>query len=337
MSGYMDRSHRQGEDSRNLSGQWKALSGDNEEVAAQKVVHGAWSNPWRDDAGQWHYPYEAQQPQEAPPYVDATARLSEEQPKDATPEGSVIVTEQELDTVAVPRYYAPQQAVLDPRQRTMAAVITFVALIFGLWGILGFTGSLAKTLSSVSSGNQKLKVQLTQANKGLADLDRKTYPLIQMSSDSEHMAKSLGGIEKDMGTMLSGVDEIASGMTQMGAYLDTLESELGQVNSINQGMARDLGGINSGLKSQLSKVRTMRQDVQATGGVLGQLQPRLRATNARLRHVNGAVNTMGCLGITNQLNVKIKVGPLTTGSAKVSATVVPPGAWGMRADGVTPC
>lgn len=292
---------------------WQALSGDHRPDA--EVVP--------------HYPYAHQQPAQQPPYPEATSQLAEPQP--------TIVPADELEPVVVPRYHAPRQATLDPRQRTMASVITFIALVLGLWGILGFMGSLSKTLTSISNGNQKLKLQLAEANTGLASLDEKTTPLVQMTTDSEHLAASLSGIDRDMGSMLGGVGSIADGMTQLGSALETLDSELAQVNDINAGMAKDLGQINAGLGGQLTKVRTMRRDVQATGGVLGQLRPRLNATNARLRHVNGAVNTMGCQGITNQLGLKIKFGPLSTGSAKVNATVVPPGAWGTRADGVTPC
>ncbi|MCW2922754.1 MAG: hypothetical protein JWM98_158, partial [Thermoleophilia bacterium] len=41
--------------------------------------------------------------------------------------------------------------------------------------------------------------------------------------------------------------------------------------------------------------------------------------------------------ITNNLQLKVSVGPIPNGSATVYATVVPPGAWGYQADGVTPC
>jgi hypothetical protein len=46
---------------------------------------------------------------------------------------------------------------------------------------------------------------------------------------------------------------------------------------------------------------------------------------------------MGCRGITNNLKVKISVGPIPNGSATVYATVIPPGAWGTKEDGKTPC
>jgi hypothetical protein len=219
----------------------------------------------------------------------------------------------------------------------MAAVITFVSLIVGLWAILGFMGSMSKTLTSVSSGTNKLEGQLTEANKGLASLDEKTKNLEQMSADTKHLAGVLGTIDSDMGGMLANVDVIAEGMKSMDVSLGTLEGEVTRVNAINSDMAAKLGGISDGLGTQVKSVRTMRRDVQATGGVLGSLPGRLGATNARLAHVNNSVNIMGCGGITNNLEVSINLGPIPNGSAKVFATVVPPGAWGTLADGRTPC
>lgn len=327
---------------------WRALSGD-----ATQPVQGGWQQAWQDEHGQWHSPYAHLQPEQSPPYADAAGALAEPQPVAAAqvpagyapaqpeaagpPPDAVIVASEQLLPVGPPRYLAPQAVVRDPRQRTLAAVITFVALIAGLWGILGFTGSLARTLTSINGTNAKLEVQMRDANVGLVGLDEKTRPLAPMAEESRRMHQVLGVIDADLGTMLGGVESIAAGMSGMGASLETLDTELGTVNEVNAGMARQLGSIDSGLQSQLAKVRTMRRDVQATGTVLGSLPPRLRATNARLAHVNGAVNTMGCRGILSNLKVKIGLGPIPTGAAEVQATVVPPAAWGTGADGRTPC
>jgi hypothetical protein len=298
-------------------------------------VQGGWTQPWQDELGQWHAPWAAQlQPTEQPPYPGAAAALAEPQPAVDAP---VIVEPQELAPVGPPRHYAPRRAVHDPRQRTMAAVITFIALLIGLWGILGFMGSLSKTLAAINGGNAKLKLQMTEANVGLAQLDEKTRPLQAMADNSRVMGEMLGGIDTEMGSMLDGVERIATSMQQLDGALQTLDTELGRVNEINAGMTTQLGAINTGLESQLGKVRTMRRDVQSTGVVLGTLPGRLAATNARLAHVNGAVNTMGCRGITNNLKVDIRLGPIPNGSAQVFATVIPPSAWGTRQDGVTPC
>ena len=315
-------------------------------------VHGGWQQPWQDEHGQWHYPYVGMQPDQAPPYAGAEQLMLQPQPQphqyampvvpaqpvaDPVPVADPIVPVEELAPVGPPRYYAPARAARDPRQRTMAAVITFVALLIGLWGILGFMGSLADTLSSIVSGNQKLKLQMTEANKGLVSLDEKTARLEQMSGDSAQMKSLLTGIETDMGTMLDGVNGIADGMSGMSTSLGTLDGELGKVNEINSGMASQLGSINAGLAQQVKSVRTMRKDVEATGRVLGSLPGRLTATNKRLEHVNNSVNTMGACGITNNLNVKISLGPIPNGRATVYATVIPPGAWGQKIAGKTPC
>lgn len=329
---------------------WRALSGD-----ATQPVQGGWQQAWQDEHGQWHSPYAHLQPEQAPPYADTAGALAEPQPvavtqvpagyapaqpEPAGPAPDVVqpfVAPEQLVPLGPPRYLAPQRVVHDPRQRTLAAVITFVALLAGLWAILGFTGSLSRTLTSINGTNAKLEVQMRDANVGLVGLDEKTRPLAPMAQQSKRMREVLGVIDTDLATMVGGVESIAAGMSEMGASLETLDGELGTVNDVNAGMARQLGAINTGLKGQLAKVRTMRRDVQATGNVLGTLPPRLRATNARLAHVNGAVNTMGCRGIMSNLKVRIGLGPIPTGAAEVYATVVPPAAWGTGPDGRTPC
>lgn len=311
---------------------WKALSGEGsptpqasstgQDAYAQpplEPVHGGWQQPWQDDHGQWHYPY-------------ATDTQSVEEPA-----RSPIVAAEQLAPVGPPRYLAPARVVQDPRRRTLAAVITFLSLLVGLWAILAFMGSMSKTLASVSSGTSRLEAQLAQANAGLAKLEVKTGHLEAMAGHSRQMKGLLGTIDSDMGGMLSSVDQIAGGMRSMEQSLGRLDSELTKVNEINAGMSDALGGINSGLSSQVRSVRTMRRDVAATGTVLGTLPGRLDTTNQRLGHVNRAVNIMGCQGITNNLEVDIFLGPFRTGGAKVFATVVPPAAWGRREDGVTPC
>lgn len=342
-------------DGHEVGASWRALSGETHAPAPTHDAHAAaaahqaelpmqpvagnWTQPWQDEHGQWHYPFAHQQPLEQPPYPHAAGALAEPQPvlePQPTTQPQPFVAPEQLEPVGPPRYHAPQRVVRDPRQRTMAAVITFVALVVGLWGMLGFMGEMSKTLSSVNSGNAKLKLQLVEANKGLVSLDEKTRPLHDMAENTTVLGELLGTIDSDMGTMLTGVDSIATGMEQLGGSLDTLDSDLGQVNDINAGMSTQLGSINTGLKQQVAKVRTMRKDVQSTGVVLGSLPGRLSATNARLAHVNGAVDVMGCRGVMNELAVKISLGPIPNGSAKVYATVIPPAAWGKNPDG-SPC
>lgn len=300
---------------------WRALSGDLPQLP--QLPH-----PPQLQPNQWQNPYAQHVPIEQPPYPDAEQAIAEPQP---------FVAVEQLEPVGPPRYLAPQRAARDPRQRAMAATITFVAVLIGLWGILGFMGSLTKTLTAINSGNGKLRAQMLTANAGLEKLDAKTQPLAEMSGNTAKLSTLLSGVDTDMGSMLTGVDKIAAGMTTMGGSLDTLNSELGKVNDATASMSTELGSINTGLGSQLSKVRTMRRDVQATDRVIGTLPDRLGAVNGRLAHVNGVVNIMGCRGITNNLKVNIKAGSISTGTATVYATVVPPAAWGVQADGKTPC
>ncbi|MCW2927931.1 MAG: hypothetical protein JWM86_1899 [Thermoleophilia bacterium] len=315
----------------------------------QQPIYGGWTQPWQDEQGQWHYPFAHQQPAQQPPYAPTHGHVEQPLPvqyvmppaqpvaEPAAEPQPTFVEPEELAPVGPPRYAAPVRVAQDPRQRTLAAVIVFVCLLVAIWAILGFMGSLADTLSSISSGNEKLKLQLGTANQGLANLDTKTRSLAKMSSDSKELKGQLGTIDGTMGGMLKDVDTIAKGMEQMDTTLITLDEEIGKVNEINSSMSSQLGVIAAGLKSQVVSVRSMRKDVVATGDVLGSLGGRLAATNGRLGHINNSVNIMGVCGITNNLEVDIFLGPLRNGSAKVYATVIPPNAWGDRNGKVVPC
>lgn len=334
---------------------WQALSGDHtpapQPLPAPAVpaqpIHGGWTQPWQDETGQWHYPYAGHAPAfqpgmqpmpQQPVNPDlAQPAYAETAPAPAQQQQPQFVAPEDLAPVGPPQYLAPVRVAQDPRQRTMAAVITFAALLVALWAILGFMGSLSDTLASVQGGNAKLKGQLTDANAGLVLLDEKTGHLAQMSADSRRMNELLSSVDSDMGGMLAGVDRIAAGMEAMNGSLGTLDGELGKVNEINAGMSSKLDAIGAGLKAQVRTVGGMRRDVVATDKVLTSIPGRLEATNQRLAYVNNSVNIMGCRGIKNNLEVDIFIGPLRNGSAKVYATVVPPGAWGFREDGVTPC
>lgn len=266
---------------------------------------------WQDATGAWHYPYE-QLPQQ------------------------LIVEQHELAPVGPPRHYGPARVARDPRQATMAAVLTFICLIVGLWAVLGFLGSMSRTLSSMAKGNEKVKTQLAEANAGLRDLDVKTRQVEAMSGSSAELKAYLQDISANMGTMVAGVGAIGDDMGAVQASLGTLEEELGSVNTTNAGLAKDLTGINAGLTRQLKQVSTMRGDLVATSEVVDQLPGRLDATNGRLGHINKVVNLMGCRGITQKIDVDVSFTFVNAGSASIIATVVPPGSWGVKADG-TPC
>jgi hypothetical protein len=230
-------------------------------------------------------------------------------------------------------YYAPVAPPRDQARTTLAAVITFIGLVVALWGILGFLSAMSRTLSSVDAGTTKLKGQLITANVGLHGLDEKTGHLDSLATDSTALKTKLGAIDTGMASMLTSIDLIASNMTAMGGSLGTLDTELGKLNDANGRVGQQLGEIRVGLDGQNQSVGGMAKDVNGTAKVLSQLPPRLAASNARLKHINSVVNYMGCTGILQKLHARFYLGPISNGSGDISATIVPPGAWGSNADG----
>lgn len=283
------------------------------------------ANPWQDHSGQWHYPYGTGPTGQAPQqggYVPT--HVADAHP----PQQPVIVEERELLPVGPPVYARPAAPVRDPQRTALAGVIAFISVVIALWAILGFVHSMAETLSSVSSGNDKLSAQLKVANTGLNDLATKTASVKQMQTDTKVLRTELENIDGSMADMLKGVAVIGTEMSAMNTSLGTLDGEIGKVNEINGAMANDLGEINAGLGQQHDQVATMRRDVVGTSAALKTLPPKLGAVNARLTHINKVICYMGSQGILSNLKVHIKV-PLIgeIGTAEVFATVVPPGSW----------
>lgn len=230
-------------------------------------------------------------------------------------------------------FYAPVAQVHNQSRTTLAAVITFIAVVVGLWAILGFVGSMSATLNSIRKGTLNVKEQLTTANQGLAKLDEKTGHLPALAADSKILNKQLSGIDNGMLSMLTGVESIAASMSSMNSSLDNLGSGLDDLNAADPNVLTQLSAINQGLASQQKSIKGMSADVKATGATLGGVPPRLNATNKRMAHVNGVVNFMGCHGILQKLSATFYVGPLRNGAAQINATVVPPGSWGTNQDG----
>ena len=290
--------------------------------------------PGHDGVGAVQYPYAQHLPVAAPLQPAHAQPAAQPEPVAAPVAGPTIVSPEELATVAgPPRYALPTRTAVDPQTARLAAVLAFIAVVVAIWAMMSFLGSLSHSLANIAAGNERLKEQLGTANKGLAELDVKTGNLDRMSKGSTSLAELLGRIDTTMGGMLTDVDRIGSGMGSMNGAIGKLDSELAAVNTTNAKLGTQLATINDGLKTQVRSVTTMRRDVSATGGILKTLPGRLRATNGRLAHVNGAVDIMGCGGIAANMQVLLYLGPLRTGSANVSATIVPRGAWGTDANG----
>jgi hypothetical protein len=264
--------------------------------------------------GSWSYPYVA-----------------------APAPNDMFVPAAQLDqNVVVPVQARPLRMARDPRRTTMAAVITFVSLIIGLWAVLSFLGSMSKTLSSVAAGTASVHAQLELANQGMTSLDAKTGSLTQMRSNTDQLAAALTGIDAQMGSMVTGVDTIQTGMSSMHGSLGQLGTQVDGINTINAGMAPKLTTINAGLKHQVKQVTSLRGDVVSTRKVLSRVPARLDVTNSRLAWINQTINFFGCSGLTNQIHIKLNFAGLGLGSADIGATITPKGSWGTNQDG-TPC
>lgn len=218
-------------------------------------------------------------------------------------------------------------AVRDPQRTALAAVITFVAAVVGLWAILGYVHDLSVALSSVSSSNGKLIQQMTVANEGLDQLDDKTAKVQSMNDYSKRLATLMEQIDADMGGMVTSVDGIGTQMSTTSGALRALDGELTGVAAADASMAKTLVGIDKGLRSQSEQVRTMRKDLHATARVIEHIPSTLRATNERLAFINRVVCQIGARGLGNRLALAIEFLGITTGRATIHATMIPAGGW----------
>lgn len=225
----------------------------------------------------------------------------------------------ELQPAEVPHSSASQNA--------MSAAIVFIVVIVGLWAVLGYMHSMAKTLSSVDATNQKLIVQLSDSGEGLKKLEKKTSVITTMSENSGKLNLLMTGINEGMGGMLGGVDNIGTQMATLNESLKLLDSEVGQVAPINTKVASKLNGINDGLAQSNNSVSGMKVDIVKTSKALTGVPPYLVKTNARLAHVNGVVSYMGVHGVQSPLSIHVTFLGIPNGGAVISATMIPQGAW----------
>lgn len=228
-----------------------------------------------------------------------------------------------LPPVAMP-YVAPRR---DPQRTALAAIITFLISIVGLWAILAYMHSMAVTLSSVNASNVKVIAQIQSANVGLRHLDEKTRSVRSMDRDAADLQELMVGLDQNMGVMLTDLGTISTGMQTMDSSLTTLDREVETVGASNTSIGEKLGGINRGLKGQAGKVRGMRVDVQATSKSLEQIPPQLKATNARLAFINKVICRMGTVGLANRIHLAVTWIGIPNGSADIAATLIPPGGW----------
>lgn len=231
-----------------------------------------------------------------------------------------------------PVEHGPMTMALPPHEEhvgrnKLAAALTVLVAIIGIWSVLGYVGSMSKTLSSTLETNKKIKGQLTEANSGLVQLDTKTANVAKMTKGSAELATLMGGLDSDMGAMIDGVESIGTQMESVSGALDGLNSEIETVNATNAQMESSLGTINSTLSAQATKVRGLRKDVDSTATELGGVPPLLTATNSRLTHINKVVCQMGTKGLQNPLKVYITFLGIPNGNAEIAATMIPPGAW----------
>ena len=215
----------------------------------------------------------------------------------------------------------------DPQRTALAAIITFVVMIIGLWAILGYMHSMAVTLSSLNAANDKLQTQLHSANGQLSGLSDKTSYVAVMAIDSGKLRDQMAGLDAGMSGMIGDVDTIATQMKTMNASIGQLDTDVGAVGTANGSVGQKLGAIAQGLQSQVKQVHGMRKDVAAAATSLVQLPPTLKATNARLTHVNSVVCYMGATGIVNSADIRISFLGIPNGTATIKATIIPPGGW----------
>lgn len=220
-----------------------------------------------------------------------------------------------------------QEPMRDPSRTALAAVITFVVALVGLWAIFAYLGEMATTLSSIVDGNAKMVAQLNSSNDGLKQLERKTAYVEVMNSDAAQLRELMAGLDQDMGTMLTHVGTIGDQMDSVNTSLQQLSSGLDAANTSSTSIGTKLGSINSGLTAEAQKVKTMRGDVVAASQSLLKLPPSLRTTNARLTYINRNVSLMGSQGISNSARIRLSLLGIPNGSAELSGVIIPPGAW----------
>ncbi len=229
-----------------------------------------------------------------------------------------------MQPVAVPGYVSPAQ---EPGRSALAAVLSFFAVIVGIWAILAYVGEMTDVMNSIVEGNAKMIAQMESSNAGLAQMQKKTAYVGVMNRDATELRALMQGLDARMGTMLTDVTTIEREMSGMEQSIGELKSGLDAANGHSSRIGSQLGVITGGLQDEASKVSTMRRDVEAAARSLVALPPELRTTNARLGHINRNVSFMGRNGVSNSLRLRLTLLGIPNGSAEISGAIIPPGAW----------
>ena len=287
----------------------------------------ATSNPWPSlapsspPAATWRAQAAPSMPHEMPAYQVEAAEPGPAPQAPVQPSWSATNTAPQL-TIAAPIAYTR-----DPSRTALAAVITFIVALVGLWAIFAYLGKMSDTLASIVDGNQKMIAQLSESNQGLEGLERKTAYVGVMNQDAAELQRLMAGLDSDMGKMLTSVGSIGTEMDSMGRSLGQLDQGLDAANSSSTSIGSKLGTINQGLQSEAEKVRTMRGDVAGSASSLVLLPAALRATNSRLAYINRNVRFMGVNGISNAARLRLSLLGIPNGTAELSGVIIPPGAW----------
>ena len=268
------------------------------------------------------YPHPAPLPAQQPAPVHQPAPMQQPAPTTAPMSSwSAAPAMQQISVTTL------QQPMRDPSRTALAAVITFVVALVGLWAIFAYLGQMSTTLSSIVDGNAKMVAQLKTSNEGLRQLERKTSYVGVMNKDAAELRQLMAGLDQDMGTMLTNVGTIGDQMESVNTSMQQLGTGLDAANASSASIGTKLGTINSGLAEEATKVRTMRGDVVAASRSLVLLPPALRTTNARLTYINRNVSLMGTNGISNTARIRLTLLGIPNGSAALSGVIIPPGAW----------
>lgn len=263
----------------------------------------------------------------APPVPHANPVVHIEAPEPGPAPQAPTSSWSSMTTATATSMAMPISYTRDPSRTALAAVITFIVALVGLWAIFAYLGKMSDTLTSIVDGNQKMIAQLSESNKGLEGLERKTAYVGVMNKDAAELQKLMAGLDVDMGEMLTSVGSIGTQMDSMGRSLQQLDQGLDAANASSARIGTQLDSINQGLIAEAEKVATMRGDVVASSRSLVMLPPSLRATNARLGYINRNVRFMGVNGVSNAARLRLSLLGIPNGTAELSGVIIPPGAW----------
>jgi chromosome segregation ATPase len=205
--------------------------------------------------------------------------------------------------------------------------LRWVALAGALVLVGAFLTSLTRTLQSIDRREAHLVALQRQANAGLARLEPKVQHLRSIRTKAAGVSETLKGVGSNLAATSDAVGTLGGTLDGINARLLAVSGAVRTLDGRVQTIATQISALSASLNRTAGNVATLTADTRRIATALSSFTPALRTVNSRLSFVNSTVGELGRDGVTTQIGLKVHLGTNDLGTAKITAVLIPTGAW----------